>query len=150
MAMEYLREQALSFQDILKTGLRLGAYTDQQGWRHSGLCDVASEYSCFASSQSCSINDLRRAIDQHTIPIVSIKWALQNTKTLKEQLMFWKKYGGHLAVVVGYVVDQDNVTHIVLHHTSKIEEQNWIARKVPVDMFLAGYTGRAILVRLKK
>ncbi len=146
MTFEFLLHRDVLFQDLLQTGLRLHAYTDQHGWSHQGLCAIATEYGCLAAAKPVGVEELRAAIDQNRLPIVSIKWALQNTKTLKEQLFFWKKYGGHLAVVVGYRFDHGVVTHLYLHHTSKIEEQNWVARPIPIKEFIGGYTGRAIMI----
>lgn len=90
--------------------------------------------------------DIRLAIDQNAIPIISIKWAFQPTKTRKEKILFWKKYGGRLAVVVGYRSEAGKIMGFYVHHTSKKVEQNWVSRYLPLSFFQAGYTGRAIVI----
>ena len=60
--------------------------------------------------------------------------------------MFWKKIGGHLALVVGY--DSDSGDFIV-HHTSIRPEFNWENEHVSQNAFKKSFTGRGIVIKLK-
>lgn len=137
----YLNQTTYATPELIKQGQQLGGYSDATGWRHNGLVSLAEKMKLHAEKKQLSINDLKQALNDKRLPIVSIKWAFIPTKTFKEKLLFWKKYGGHLAVVVGY----DNQGFFV-NHTSKIAEQNWKARLIPFDQFDKSYTGRSILV----
>lgn len=146
MIVEYFLHKKLSLIGLIHQGQQLGAYTDALGWSHEGLVRLAKENGISAEQRQMKPEDLRLAIDKNAIPIISIKWAFRLTKTIKEKILFWKKYGGHLAVVVGYRVEEGKVMGFYVHHTSKISEQNWISRYLPLAFFQAGYTGRAIVV----
>ena len=126
---------------LIQKGLSLNAYSHKNGWSHEGLVLLAQSLGLKGESGNLGIGDLQKALDQKKLPIVSIKWAFVPTKTLKEKLFFWKKYGGHLAVIVGY----DDKGFFV-NHTSIKKNKNWKARHIPYKQFQASYTGRAILV----
>ena len=149
MVMNGLREGSVqhTVKELIDIGVAKGAYADATGWSHDGLVNLIQSFSFEAQRGSFSVEALRSALASGTLPIVSIKWAFQNTKTLKERILFWKKYGGHLAVLVGYEEENGRLTGFYVHHTSKILEQNWEARFVPLRKFLKGYTGRGILVK---
>ncbi len=137
----FLNNNEYSTPDLIKRGQELNGYSDELGWKHDGLVRLSEQLGLKAEKCLMALDGLKEALDKKKLPIVSIKWAFKNTKSLKERLFFWKKYGGHLAVVVGY---DDKGFYV--NHTSKIAEQNWKAGLVPYDNFHLCYTGRAILV----
>lgn len=137
----FFNQTTYSTTKLIETGQKLGGYSDETGWKHEGLVQLALEIGLKAERQTMTPRDLQQALDNKKLPIVSVKWAFKNNKSLKEKLLFWKKYGGHLAVVVGY-----NDAGFYVNHTSKIAAENWKARLIPFDQFATGYTGRAILV----
>lgn len=137
----FFNATSYSTKQLIDEGQKLGGYSEEHGWKHEGLVRLAEKLGLKAERKSLSADELKTALNNKKLPIVSIKWAFKPNKSLKEKLLFWKKYGGHLAVVVGY----DDAGFYV-NHTSKILEQNWKARLVPIDTFSAGYTRRAILV----
>ncbi|MCR4277851.1 MAG: C39 family peptidase [Candidatus Berkelbacteria bacterium] len=137
----FFNQETYSTPELIKRGIKLGGYSDELGWRHDGLVKLAESLDLHAQTKIMSKDELRGALDNNKLPIVSIKWAFKPTKTFKEKLLFWKKYGGHLAVVVGY--DEKG---FYVNHTSKIAEQNWKCRLVPFGQFGASYTGRSVLV----
>ena len=149
MAAEYFLGRKFTIIELLQQGQRMGAYTDATGWSHQGLVDLAKQLDLAAERRAVSNGELIGAIDRGEVPIVSIKWGFVLRKTVKEQLLFWKKYGGHLAVVTGYRMEGDRLVGFIVHHTSKILEQNWVHRLVPVEVFSRAYTGRAILIAQK-
>ncbi|NQV90687.1 C39 family peptidase [Candidatus Uhrbacteria bacterium] len=148
MVMNGLREGSVqdTIKELIDVGVAKEAYSDASGWSHDGLVELIQSFSFEAQRGSFSTEVLRETLTSGALPIVSIKWAFQNTKTFKERILFWKKYGGHLAVLVGFEEDSGRLTGFYVHHTSKIPEQNWESRFVPLHTFLKGYTGRGILV----
>ncbi len=146
MTAEYFLHRQFSLIDLIRQGKKISAYTDQTGWSHEGLVRLATSIGLKAERRVMKASDIVSAIDQQAIPIISIKWAFDPTKTVIEKVLFWKKYGGHLAVVVGYRKVENKVVGFYIHHTSKISEQNWIGRFVPSQTFERGYTGRAISI----
>ncbi len=139
-----------SIKELIDRGVKRGFYTDASGWSHEGLANMVHDFGFSGVSQDLSVNGLRDALQKHWVPIVSIKWGFRNTKTLKEKLLFWKKYGGHLGLLVGFEEEHGSVTGFYVHQTSKILEQNWQARFVPIKNFLVGYTGRGIIIGLEE
>ncbi len=137
----FLNETTYSTIKLIDQGQKLGGYSHEHGWKHDGLVRLIEKLGLKAERKHMSTKDLVQALDRTRLPIVSIKWAFKQNKSLKESLLFWKKYGGHLAVVVGY-----NDKGFYVNHTSKIAKENWKARLIPFDQFKIGYTGRAILV----
>ncbi|NTW29823.1 MAG: hypothetical protein HGA33_00920 [Candidatus Moranbacteria bacterium] len=128
--------------DLVRTGTEMGAYTHEKGWSHDGLCRLAKRFGANAFSRgNLKLSDLKEYVDSGKLPIVSIKWAFSNKKTFRDRLLFWKRSGGHLALVIGY-----DETGFIVHHTSIRPEYNWEAKHLSFSDFAAGFTGRAILV----
>lgn len=153
MAMDALRlqqkiEPTPSTKEIIDSGIRLGAYTDEAGWSHQGLAGLIRSFNFSADAKKINVRDIKELLQNNKLPIVSIKWAFRNTKTLRERILFWKKYGGHLALIVGFEEENDVLKGFYVHHTSKVLEQNWKYRFIPLKTFNQGYTERAIVVSI--
>lgn len=89
---------SMSIAEYIKKGCEIGAYSDRFGWSHHGLADLAKFLGAEAVVNTrARAADIKRVISTGYIVIVSIKWAFENTKSLKEKLLFWKKYGGALS-----------------------------------------------------
>ncbi len=152
MAMDsFLAEQnkplTPSIKKLIDSGVARGFYDDRSGWTHQGLVSMIQGFGFTAVSKNLSVDELVGGLEKNHLAIVSIKWAFQNRKTLKEKILFWKKYGGHLGLVFGFEKKDGEITGFYVHHTSKISEQNWQARFVPIKIFIGGYTGRGIIVQ---
>ncbi len=151
MAIDALRSRAgqplsPSIRDYIRIGLEIKAYNDASGWEHDGLVCLAKHFGVAARRESgLSVEKIIEYMREGAIPLVSVKWGFATEKTLKEKLLFWKKYGGHIAVVTGFETDSDPQT-IIVHHTSKRPEGNWIHRDLPLKQFQDSFTGRGILV----
>lgn len=141
----YLNKTSYKTSDLIKKGILLNAYSEERGWKHEGLVRLAEELGLHARTAPLTSDLLKEAISKKQLPIVSIKWAFIPKRSLKELIFFWKKYGGHLAVAVGY-----NSNGFYINHTSKIAEENWKSRLIPYEKFKKSYTGRAILIWKKK
>lgn len=134
--------------DYIKKGILIGAYKDSTGWSHGGLVQLAKEFG-FSSinRENVSVAELYEALKQNILPIVSIKWAFEDYKTLKEKILFWKKFGGHLALTVGFEDDREKLKGFYVHHTSSRPEYNWQYKFLPLEKFKVGFTGRCIMIK---
>jgi Peptidase_C39 like family len=121
----------------------LGAYSHSSGWSHQGLVNLAQQYGLKAySSSTLSEEKLRQLLDQESLIIVSIKWAFEANRSLKERILFWRKRGGHLALVIGYKEGEG----FVVHHTSTWPDYNWEGELIPFKKFNDGFTERGIIL----
>ena len=136
-----------SIAEYIKQGLEIGAYKDSVGWSHSGLARLAQVFGFSADSRELGVAELHEVLKQNFLPIVSIKWAFENHKTLKEKILFWKKFGGHLALVVGFESEGEILKGFYVHHTSLRSEYNWQAKFLPLEKFEQGFTGRCIVIK---
>ncbi|MEK7124864.1 MAG: hypothetical protein AAB864_00465 [Patescibacteria group bacterium] len=140
-----------SISEYIKKGVEIGAYKDPAGWNHSGLAQLAKEFG-FSAENREGVNpaELHEALKQHFLPIISVKWAFENYRTLKEKVLFWKKFGGHLALVVGFEEESGELKGFYIHHTSTRPEYNWQYKFLPLQKFEQGFTGRCIMVKSQK
>lgn len=142
--------KSLSFSvaQYIKKGVEIGAYKDSVGWSHDGLVCLANELGfCAVSREVISAIELREALKQNFLLIISIKSAFTDKKSLKEKILFWKKFGGHLALVVGFEDENDELKGFYVHHTSISLERNWPDKFISLARFKQGFTGRCIMIR---
>ena len=145
MAVEGITGEATeAFSSMIRKGARLGAYSHTYGWSHDGLTMLAHVYGVQAFPQErMNAQDLIHHIDSDSFIIVSVKSAFQSSeKSLREKIFFWKKFGGHLALVTGY-----NDSGFQVHHTSIFEGHNWENITIPFDTFKKAFTGRGIVLQ---
>ncbi len=147
MAIEYFTHKKLATHQLIQEGLNSKAYTDQHGWIHGGLVELARSHGLRGEAQAMSTEHIGQAIKRGDLVVVSIRWGFQGPRTLKEWLMFWKRRGGHLAVVTGARWRGNRLLGFYVHHTSKRPPYDWRARFIPARRFTWGYTGRAILLQ---
>lgn len=134
--------------EYIRKGVAIGAYTEQNGWSHDGLVRLAGVFGFSAKNyEGVKVGDLKRMLEQGRLPIVSIKWAFENTRSLKEKLLFWKKFGGHLALVVGFEEEKKSLIGFYVHHTSIQADYNRPYEFVSLERFKSGFTGRCIVVK---
>lgn len=144
MAAEYFGINR-STKELIDQGLALGAYTDAAGWSHAGLVELALKIGLDAKQQTLTLVDLQKAIDGNKVPIVSVKPGFRIDKTLKERILFWKRYGGHLVTVVGYRVENNQLSGFFVHHTSS-GGNDWQGQLIPLKTFRRSFSGRGIVV----
>lgn len=134
--------------ECIKKGIEIGAYKNSVGWKHDGLVNLAREFGFSAENrEGVSSVELCKALKQNFLPIISIKWAFENKKSLKEKILFWKKFGGHLALIVGFEEENGKLAGFYVHHTSLIFEYNWQSKFLPLEKFEKGFTGRCIIIK---
>ncbi len=137
-----------SIAEYIKKGVEIGAYDDSVGWSHNGLAQLAKEFGFSAESrESGGAVKLCEMLKQNFLPIVSIKWAFENYRSWKEIIFFWKKFGGHLALVVGFEEEEGRLKGFYVHHTSILPDYNWQAKFLPLERFEQGFTGRCIIIK---
>lgn len=147
MVLQKVKQKPVSISELITKGKKIGAYNHTHGWSHDGLVNLAEKYGLEAKRyERLSLDDLKNFLDRGYVIVVSIKWAFKKQKNLKERIMFWKKFGGHLALVVGY--DSDSGDFIV-HHTSIHPEFNWEHKYISRDVFRKSFTGRGIILKVK-
>lgn len=144
MAAEYFGMKR-STKELIDQGLVLGAYTEAAGWSHAGLVKLAHAIGLDAKQQTFTLIDLQKAIDENQVPIVSVKPGFRTDKSLKERLLFWKRYGGHLVTVVGYKLEQGHLFGFFVHHTSS-GGNDWQGQLIPLETFRRSFSGRGIVV----
>ncbi|MFA6252834.1 MAG: hypothetical protein WCV69_01010 [Patescibacteria group bacterium] len=134
--------------EYIKKGIEFGAYKDSSGWSHGGLVRLAQEYGFQATTQ-CNVDSVQlgEALKQNCLPIISIKWAFEDYKPLRERIFFWKRFGGHLALIVGFEGNIENIKGFYVNHTSIIPDYNWQYKFIELEKFKAGFTGRCIIVK---
>ena len=134
----------VSISELVTKGEVIGAYARGTGWSHDGLVRLAKEYGVEAfRRERMSMREIQDLLDHRNVVIASIKWAFEPVRSLREKLFFWKKRGGHLALVIGY--DSEG---FYVHHTSTLLEYNWEDKLIPWPVFRAGFTGRGIVLKL--
>jgi len=151
------KEKTPPLAELIQIGVDTGAYTHEKGWIHKGLVDLAAKYGLEAElSADLNSQKLRELLDNGALLIVSIKWAFKSSHTLQEKirmardfgsslltmlklLLRWEKFGGHLALVVGY-----NSEGLYVNHPSTSDKYNWQRKLIPTAQFMAGFTGRGI------
>lgn len=138
-----------SIAKVINKGVEIGAYADSVGWSHHGLVHLAKAFGFSANNYvKKSDDDVRAALKDNALAIVSIKWAFKNKRGLKEKILFWKKYGGHLALVIGYKNNKEgDLEGFYVHHTSTTDTYNWEAKFIPLEEFNQGFTGRFITIK---
>ena len=137
-----------SIAEYIKKGIEIGAYKDSVGWSHDGLVRLAKEFGFSAvNREGASAAELRESLQQNSLSILSIKWGFEERRSLKEKILFWKKFGGHLALAVGFEDEGKKLKGFYVHHTSRRPEYNWQYRFLPLQKFERGFTGRCIMIK---
>lgn len=137
-----------SIAEYIKKGLEIDAYKDSVGWSHNGLARLAKEFGFSADNrEGVGAAELREALKQNFLPIISIKWAFEDYRSLKEKVLFWKKFGGHLALAIGFEDEEGKLKGFYAHHTSLRPEYNWQAKFLPLEKFEQGFIGRCIMIK---
>lgn len=146
MSAEHLLQKTLSTTDLIAQGQKLGAYTHERGWTHAGIAELARSLGLEARTGHFTPSELAKALEQGNLAITSIKWGFESRKNLKERVLFWKKYGGHLALALSAQEKNGKLEGFSVHHTSARAQYDWPNRFIPLAKFKKGYTGRAIII----
>lgn len=139
-----------STKDLIFEAVTQGSYTDENGWKHEGLRNLMRDMGYKADTGVFKPEELKKALDEGALPIASVRWGFEaKQKKLKEKIAFWRKYGGHLIVLLGYKQEKGELTGFYVHHTSSYKEKEWADKFIPIEKFNQGFAGRGILVSEK-
>ena len=132
--------------DMIARGLAAGAYKEGVGWIHWGLAHMAEDWGLFAEARrGQTIEDLKQALDEGMLCIVSITSFFQYGKTRPDGSVYGK--GGHLVPVYGYTQEEGRLTGFLLHHPSAFQENNRADWEVPLAQFTPSFSGNMIVFR---
>jgi len=131
----YKKGGKTSIDTLIDHGVSIGAHNKELGWIHSGIVNIA-KYKGFKGER----------YDWKDID-ASVSFSRMNTYLENGPIIasihknFNPKLSGHLVVVTA-----KNNTHITIHDPiAKRREQ--IKKKIPIDIFIAGWKKRIIVIR---
>lgn len=133
----YKQKEKTSIDELIDHGVSIGAHNKELGWIHSGIVNIA-KHKGFEGERhdwkdidtSVSFNKMSEHLECGPV-IASI------------HKNFNQENSGHLVVVTS-----KNKTHITIHDPiAKKREQ--IKKEVPIDIFLAGWKKRIVVIRPK-
>lgn len=133
--------------ELIQQGVSLDAYSDALGWMHKGLVAMSNEYGIPARAYKFrKPSDIHNFLAQGGLPIVSIKVGFVPKKRLRERILFWRKFGGHLALAIGFEEEKGKLLGFYVKHTSIRKDWNWEQKFIPLRMFKQGFTGSCVVV----
>lgn len=118
--------------DLLKLGLKIGAYLPGIGWRHRGLVELAKKYGDRGKNFDWAGLDLKIAV--HQLKIHLKKYPL----LASIYNAFNPKRGGHLIVLVGMEKNK------IFYHDPDAKKN--IRKSVSMKKFLKGWKKRIIVI----
>ncbi len=145
------KELSPSIAEYIKLGVGEGGYTHKDGWKHFGLAKLGERFGLEGKiADKISEKEMIKILENNGLIIVSIKAGFKTQKTLKERVLFWKKYGGHLALVIGYALKNGKLHGFFVHHTAIKADKNWSRRLIDKEKFWQSFTGRGIIFTLRR
>ncbi len=140
-----LTEEALTLVEYIRKGTEVGAYTHAHGWVHAGLAQLAEHMGVRAYVvESLAMSQIQALVQDGRFVIISVKSNFSVKKSLKERLLFWRKYGGHMVLVVGCT--NEGQEGFFVHDTSVRPAHLGVSRFVPMRLFSQSFTGRGVVV----
>lgn len=128
-------DQAPSLAMLIRRGLDIDAYSDR-GWVHRGLVALGKEWGVEGTAvRAGTIDDLTREVLAGRPCIVSINAGFEANASASGTP------GGHLAVVLGIDIVEENTAALVVHHPSSWPHYNWPERAIGVKQFSQHFSG---------
>ena len=135
----------VNLSDLLKQGLKLGAYQEDSGWIHQGLINIAKYWGLLGKREKFFSN-LEKIAEQlllGNLVVVSVTPGFEVEGNYSR--------GGHLVVVAGFVAKNNKVEKLIIHHPSSWKDYNWQNHEVDRKIFLkATYKDGNMIVFYKK
>jgi len=135
--------------DWVKEGLSLNGYIANQradrpaevGWKHATLAQLAIEHGCQAKlAANLTIDDLQGHIRANRVVIASV------SSELGEKDEPLTRNSGHLVVVYGMILSEENtVEAVILHNPSGRAMTLQASAEIAAGRFAAGFSGRGIV-----
>lgn len=148
MCAEALGGPVLSMMDWIKAGLDRDGYAvrtgangvrEEIGWVHQCLADLIAPYAAQAWAQSAAIDEIAAHLTAGRLVIASVSYQIGTNGPVTRR-------GGHLVVVTGADRDAHGVRALVVNNPSGRTPRLRQNARIPVDRFLAGYSGRVIVI----
>lgn len=129
---------------MIEKGVAAGAYKPGVGWIHWGLAKMAAEYGIHGEAlREKTVENLKQELDNGHPCIISIAPYFMGGKPRVDGEGVYGK-SGHLIPVFGYETEDGKLTAFLVHHPSAFTEQNKADWWVPMEDFLASFSGNFI------
>lgn len=140
--------------DLLEKGLRINAYTEESGWYHKGLVDLARLYGLDSERQGIGskIDRIGEYIKENEIIIASVTVGFEAGKVYHSKNGdFTMQKGGHLVVIYGVNFDNKGmVENFSVHHPSSWKSYELPNFKVDRNKFLNSLSSSGNIIRIRK
>lgn len=134
---------------MIAKGVAAGAYKEGVGWIHWGLAKLAADYGIYGEAlRGKTAEDLKRELDAGHPCIISIAPFFQGGKAKPDGGVYGKS--GHLIPVFGYETEDGRLTAFLVHHPSAFAARNKADWWVPMEDFLASFSGNFIRFSTEK
>jgi hypothetical protein len=150
MCVEALGGPIYSLLDWARAGVERGAYlvrydengdAHEIGWVHAGLADLARESGLRAEAKPAGLNEIIDFLREGYLVIASVSYEAGD-----DRLPITKK-GGHLMVVVGAELDENDLLAFLVNNPSGRRPDLQAGARLAVERFGPAYSGRVILIR---
>ncbi len=113
---------------------------EERGWIHRSLAQLIEQAGYQAQAQAATLQDIVAQIRLGNLVIASVSYEIGTPKPVTRK-------GGHLVVVLGAVLEDNQLTHVIINNPSGRTQILQQAAEIPIDRFSAGYTGRIIVCK---
>jgi hypothetical protein len=136
----------------IRAGLGLDGYRVERGadgqlfevgWVHKALAELIRPYAAACWPEAAGLSEIVAHLRQARALIASVSYEIGTPGPVTRS-------GGHLVVVTGAELTAGELTALHLHNPSGRTEALRVDARVPVERFLAGFTGRIIVAQPRK
>ena len=132
----------------IQRGLAVDAYLTEKrknntlvekGWLHAGLASVMEAEGLYTCVAAASLDRVVKELREGNLVIASVSYEIGTDHPITHQ-------GGHLVVITGMVVDEDEIQAVLIHNPSGRTLNLRENAKIPVERFQQAFSGRVIIV----
>jgi len=149
MAVEALGGERQPLIEWARRGVRLGGYLSEKrpdgsraerGWLHTALAELIRRAGFFAEARPLALKEFLAILAGGGMIIASVSHEIGTNRAITQ-------CGGHLVLVFGAWVEENDVAALVLHNPSGRTPALQVAAQIPAERFATAYTGRGIAIR---
>jgi len=138
---------ALPLHQWIQVGLNLDGYLIKEndsdeaqeiGWKHAALAELLSQHGFSATPQSADLDEIIEALQNKKIVIASVSFEIGTNQPVTG-------VGGHLVTILGAVVNQSQIDHIILHNPSGRTRELREFAKISKKRFNQAFSHRVII-----
>jgi len=146
--------KTITLYELLQTGLEMNAYREKIGWIHQGLVNIAKRYQLVAGRESIG-HDISKIYDHLSagrLVIPSVSPGLEGGKIyqLKSDEQYVVPRSGHLVVVYGANVVDNQLHNLMLHHPSSEKDYEWPEISFSIDDFLKSFSEKGNIIFISR